>query len=263
MNRASFSTARASAEADRDLPRVAVFDAALWTFAALLALIAFILAVDWVLRPTTLPVQAVRFEGEFKRVSQAELEHAVIDTVRGNFLQLNLDTVKEKVEKLPWVQSASVRRAWPRDVYVQFTEQQLLARWNGNAWINQVLEAVQVNGEGLPQGVPQLDGPDGTQAQVFERYQTLHNVLATSGLDLTRLTLTPRRTWRLEFDDGLVLVLDREDAEQKIGRFARAWPALKQDGAREHQAIREIDLRYTNGFAVQWKPGRATATGEG
>ncbi len=250
-----------SADVNRDVPRIAIFDAALWMFALLLALIALILAIDWVLRPSTMPVQAVRFEGEFKRISQGELESAVMETVRGNFLRLNLDAVKEKVERLPWVQSASVRRAWPRDVYVQFTEQQLLARWNGNAWVNQALDAVQVSGEGLPQDVPQLEGPEGTQAQVFERYQTLHNVMAASGLNLTRLTLTPRRTWRLEFEGGLVLVLDREDAEQKIARFAQAWPML----ARERASIRQIDLRYTNGFAVLWKPGRgsATATGEG
>ena len=47
---------------------------------------------------------------------------------------------------------------------------------------------------------------------------------------------------------GFVLVLDRDETEQKIGRFARTWPLL----TRERQTIRQVDLRYTNGFAVQW-----------
>ncbi len=248
-------------DAKREVSSVALFDTALWVFTALVGLIALILGVEWLLRADTFPVQAARFEGEFKRVTQAELESAVIGTVRGNFLRLDLDAVKTKVEQLPWVQSASVRRAWPRDVYVQFTEQRLLARWNADAWVNQALDAVRVTGDGLPQDVPRLEGPEGTQAQVFERYQTLSSALAASGLTLKRLTLTPRRTWRLELDGGLVLVLDREEAEQKIQRFVRTWPLL----AREGRAIQQVDLRYTNGFAVQWKAGRTSSVqaGEG
>lgn len=239
------------ADAHREVPLAKLFDAALWVFTALIALIALILAADWMLRAGTFPVQAVRFEGEFKRVTQAELEAAVMGTVRGNFLRLDLEAVKAKVERLPWVQSASVRRAWPRDVYVQFTEQRLLARWNADAWVNQALDAVRVPSDDPPRDMPLLEGPEGTQAQVFERYRTLSALLAASGMTLRRLTLTPRRTWRLELDGGLVLVLDREEPEQKVGRFAHAWPWL----ARERQAIRQVDLRYTNGFAVQWVSG--------
>ncbi len=236
------------AEANREASSVALLDTAVWVFTGLIALIALILAAEWLFRANTFPVEAVRFEGEFKHVTQAELETAVMDTVRGNFLRLDLDAVKTKIEQVPWVQGASVRRAWPRDVYVQFTEQRLLARWNADAWVNQMLEAVHVSGNDLPPDAPRLEGPAGTQAQVFERYESLRGLLAASGLTLTRLTLTPRRSWRLELDTGLVLVLDREEPEQKIERFARAWPSL----AREGHAIQQVDLRYTNGFAVQW-----------
>ena len=176
---------------------VPLLDTALWVFTALVALIALILGIDWLVRADTFPVRAVRFEGQFKHVTQAELESAVMDSVRASFLRVDLDAVKARAERVPWVQSASVRRAWPRDVTVQFTEQRLLARWNGDAWVNQAMQAVRVPGGELPASVPQLDGPDGTQAQVYEQYQTLSETLADSGLSLQRLTLTPRRTWRL------------------------------------------------------------------
>lgn len=235
-------------EAAREATTTALMDTGLWVLAALMGFIALILVGDWLLRADTLPVQAVRFEGEFKHVTQNELERAVMSTVRGNFLKLDLDAVKEKVERLPWVQSASVRRAWPRDVYVQYTEHQLLARWNADAWVNQTMQAVRVTGDDVPPDAPRLEGPEGTQAQVFERFQTLNALLTPAGLPLTRLTLTPRRTWELELAGGMVLVLDRDETEHKIERFTRAWPQL----AREAKAIRRIDLRYTNGFAVQW-----------
>ncbi len=238
---------------NRGLSTAALFDTALWVFTALVGSIALIFIADWIFRASTLPVQALRFEGEFKHVTQAELEQAVLPSVRGNFLRVDLDEIRTKVEQLPWVQSASVRRAWPRDVYVQFTEQKLLARWNADAWVNQALVAVRVTGNDVPVDAVRLEGPEGTQAFVYERYQNLNASLAASGLKFARVTLTPRRTWRLELDNGLVLVLDRDEPERKLERFAHAWSQL----ARDAKAIQVVDLRYTNGFAVQFKTGRA------
>lgn len=244
------------AEAAREATAVALFDSGVWVFAALVAIIAVILGGEWLLRADTLPVQAVRFEGTFKHVTQSELEKAVMTTVSGNFLKLDLDVVKERVERLPWVQSASVRRSWPRDVYVQFTEQQLLARWNTDGWVNQAMQSVRVSGNDLPQDLPRLEGPEGTQALVFERFHTLNELLTTTGLKLNRLMLTPRRTWQLELDGGMMLVLDRDDPEKKVERFTRVWPQIE----REAKEIKQIDLRYANGFAVQLKTGRISGT---
>jgi cell division protein FtsQ len=244
------------AELRHDNPGVSLLDTALWVFTALLALIALILGVDWVVRADTFPVRAVRFEGEFHHVTQPELEVAVLDSVRASFLRVDLAAVKAKVEQLPWVQSASVRRGWPRDVYVQFNEQQLLARWNGDAFVNQAMQAVRVPGGEIAADAPRLEGPEGTQWQVFERHQMLNTLLAPAGLKLARLTLTARRTWRIELDNGVTLVLDRDDVEHKLERFAQAWPLLM----REARAIQQVDLRYTNGFAVQFKAGRAGGT---
>jgi cell division protein FtsQ len=248
------------ADLQRDPAGVSLFDTALWTLAALLALIALILGIDWVVRADTFPVRAVRFEGEFQHVTQAELETAVLESVRASFLRVDLEAVKAKVERVPWVQSASVRRGWPRDVYVQFTEQQLLARWNGDGFVNQAMQAVRVPGAAAAPEAPELEGPEGTAWQVFERHQVLDTLLAPAGLKLKRLTLTPRRTWRLELGNGLLLVLDRDDIEHKVERFAQSWPALRREGAREARAIQQVDLRYSNGFAVQWKLGRYDGT---
>lgn len=242
------------ADASADGAGVSLLDTALWVLAALLALIAAILGTDWLVRADTFPVRAVRFEGEFRHVTQAELEAAVLETVRASFLRVDLDAVKRRVEQVPWVQSASVRRGWPRDIYVQFSEQQLLARWNEDAWVNQAMQAVRVPAVAAPAPVPRLEGPEGTQWQVFERHQMLDALLAGAGLKLARLTLTPRRTWRLELDNGVALVLDRDDIERKVERFVGAWPQL----AREARAIQQVDLRYANGFAVKYKAGVGT-----
>ena len=157
---------------------------------------------DRLLRTDNFPVRHVQFEGEFKHVAQQELQAAVMSVVQGNFFLLNLDAVKARVESLPWVYMASVRRQWPQDVYVRFTEQQLAAFWSEGAFLNQAGDVVRVKADDLPAEFPRLEGPEGTGAQVLERYKSLGRILAAAGLKLERVTLTPRRTWRLGLSNG-------------------------------------------------------------
>ena len=232
-----------------------LFKAAVLLFTLLFVLLVLAFGADWLLRTDNFPVRHVHFEGEFKHVTQQELQTAVMNTVHGNFFLINLDAVKARVELLPWVYKASVRRQWPQDVYVQFTEQKLAAIWGEGAFLNQAGDVVRVTDKDLAAGLPRLEGPDGTGPQVLEKYKTLGRILSAAGLKLDRITLTPRRTWRLGLANGMVLVIDHEQPENKLERFARVYA---QTLARQALDIRQVDLRYTNGFAVEWASGSAT-----
>ncbi len=240
-----------SARRDSD-ESISLFKAALLLFALLFVLLALAFGADRLLRTDNFPVRHVRFEGEFKHVTQQELQAAVMSVVHGNFFLLNLDAVKARVESLPWVYKASVRRQWPQDVYVRFTEQQLAAYWSEGAFLNQAGDVVRVKAGDLPAEFPRLEGPEGTGAQVLEHYKSLGRILAAAGLKLERITLTPRRTWRLGLSNGMAIVLDREQPERKLERFARVYV---QSFALLTSDIRQVDLRYANGFSVEQAGG--------
>ncbi|MFL6713072.1 MAG: cell division protein FtsQ/DivIB, partial [Sulfurifustis sp.] len=145
---------------------------------ALIMFVAVSYAADWMLRAENFPVQHLRFEGPFQRVHQVELEGAVLDLVRGNFFLVDLDAVQSRVEALPWVHRATVRRSFPRDISIQFTEQRLVARWANGAWVNTDGEVVRVAGDDLSADLPRLVGPEGTSAQVLAAYRDFTGTLA-------------------------------------------------------------------------------------
>ena len=249
---------------------ISLFKAALLLFALLFVMLALAFGTDRLLRTDNFPVRNVRFEGEFKHVTQQELQAAVMSVVHGNFFLLNLDAVKARVESLPWVYKASVRRQWPQDVYVRFTEQQLAAYWSDGAFLNQAGDVVRVKADDLPAEFPRLEGPEGTGAQVLEHYKSLGRILAAAGLKLERVMLTPRRTWQLVVTNGdgqgrtsiaggripgatMTIVLDREQPERKLERFARVYV---QSFALLASDIRQVDLRYANGFSVEQAGGQ-------
>jgi cell division protein FtsQ len=247
-----------------------LFRAAVLLFALLFGLLLLAFGADQLLRTDNFPVRHVRFEGEFKHVTQQELQAAVMNVVHGNAFLINLDAVKERVESLPWVYQASVRRQWPQDLSVQFTEQKLVAYWGENSFLNQVGDVVRVKVSDLPPEFLRLDGPEGTGPLVLEHASKLGGILSAAGLKLERATLTPRRTWRLVVSNSraqegassetgtptatMTIVLDREQPERKLERFARAY---MQSLATLMPDIKQVDLRYANGFAVEQDDARA------
>lgn len=214
--------------------------------------VVLVFAVEYASDPDRFPVRTIRFEGKFAQVQQEQLMAAALPYVRGNFVLLDLDAVRVHVEALPWIRHASVRRHWPDGVHVYFEEHRLVAHWGAHLWLNDHAEIVDLQDAPAPGGLPQLDGPDGTQAQVLAHYQSLNAIAQNAGVDIARLTLSPRRTWELQLSNRLALVLGQGAPEEKLARFMNVYADTVASRV-EH--IKRVDLRYTNGFSVQWTPG--------
>ncbi len=237
----------------------------LYAAGALVTLTLAVLALDYLLRADTFPVKSVSMEGEFTHASRDLLAEAVAEAASGNFFALDLDALRRAAEAVPWVHRAAVRRRWPDGVHIAIREQQLAARWKDSAWVNIEGELADLHGQEGPAGLPSLDGPDGTQGEVLAQYRRLSEVLAPLGRQIVRLRLTPRHTWQIALNEPpagpnpaggrmpgaahpLHLVLGREPPLEKVARFARHYPTFAAQAGR----IRQVDLRYTNGFAVEW-----------
>ena len=84
---------------------------------------------------------------------------------------------------------------------------------------------------------------------MLEHYRKLNEMLTPVQLQVAALTLTDRHSWNIVLHNGLALTLGREEPEMKVERFARVYPrALAAQVAR----AKRVDLRYTNGFSVEW-----------
>lgn len=244
-------------------------------------------ALDELLQPDAFPVEHVRFEGEFKHVQLPELERAVLSHARGNFFTLDLARVETAARAVPWVHRVSVRREWPPALHVRYTEQRLVAHWGKAAWINSSGEVVEL-ADARPEGeLPRLDGPAGTHAQVLGAYRKWGALLAPAGLQIRELALAPRRAWTMRVagvDGGaqaaptrtgsegltavarttaasagatdMVLLLGRDELHARVARFAEVYTGSLLPKA---VWIRQVDLRYPNGFAVTWKGSQATS----
>jgi cell division protein FtsQ len=154
-----------------------------------------------------------------------------------------------------------VQRSWPRGLRVELLEQTAVARWNGSGLVNARGELFLSEARFVPPELPQLAGPEGTEAEVTARFLAVQGQLTESGLRLVTLALDARGAFEFTLDDGVVVRLGRAQVDQRFERFVRAAARLVSQRAAD---IAYVDMRYGNGFAVGWKGGTthpATAPG--
>ena len=201
----------------------------------------------WMMKPATLPIRQVHIEGEFLRLDTNRLQMLVTDKVRGGFFNIDVAAIRNTLMALPWVKDVSVHRAWPDGLRVVVNEQIAVVRWNETGLLNDQGHYFSPERDSFPEGLPVLEGPDESQKLMLERFKMLQQ---TYGLSLVRLHLNERRAWEFELENNLRVVLGRRDFENRIKRFV--YVVINNLGEKLLQA-KEIDMRYTNGFAVRWK----------
>ncbi len=207
-------------------------------------------AVVWALDQ---PIQRVAVQGRFQRVSPMDVEQAVKARVRGaGLVSVDLAAVQFAIEKLPWVDTASVQRAWPRGLQVVVTEQVGAARWGANGILNARGELFASESRHIPAELPRLAGPQGSEGQVAQRYFAIQGRLVEAGMRITALELDARGAWQIDLDNGVQVRLGRRQVDERFERFVAAALRLVSQRAID---MEYVDMRYTNGFAVGWKGG--------
>jgi len=211
----------------------------------------------YLLAPENLPVRSVRIESPLKQVTQQQLREVVSGHVQQGFVRLDVDAIRHDLEQLPWVYQASVRRSWPDVLVVRIEEQQAVARWGNVGLVNRHGEVFKPQDLSKWSQLPLLRGPDGTEMKVVKQYQEVLQMLTPLGLGVSHLTMNERRAWSLRLNNGLQMVLGRNDTHLRLLRFVRVYADVLKPRL---EAIDSVDLRYTNGFAVRWHDGHAPAT---
>jgi len=171
---------------------------------AVLRMLAWLLAIALVVLPVVAvvngwvgaerwPLAKLRVHGEFKRVPPEELQKALLPYARSGFFAVKLQDAQNAVEKLPWVESAQVRKQWPDVLEVTIVEHRPFARWGKDRLLSEQgrLFAVPHGLENAP--LPELDGPDGMTTEVVELYNDSRALFAPAGVDVQKVAMDAPR----------------------------------------------------------------------
>jgi cell division protein FtsQ len=240
---------------------------------ALLRIVGWVLALGLVVLPVVAvlngwvgaghwPLTRLRATGEFERVDGAKLRATLLPYAQRGFFAVDLDAAQAAVSRLPWVESAEVRKRWPDVLEVRVVEHEPFAHWDGQRLLSAHGRLFPAQGMQAPAGLPRFSAPDTRVEDVVALYGEARTLFATVGLDVEAVELDPRGSWTLTLDNGSRVIVGRSQARARLARFARLLPQLLRPDA---QRLDRADLRYTNGFALTWHtaaPGAANEAGE-
>lgn len=196
------------------------------------------------------PIQRVSIRGELQYASADYLRNQLTPLIRSQtWLSVDIEELREQALKVGWLSEVRIRREWPNALTFELTEQVPVATWNDDQLLN---------GDGVPfdfgtitppEGLPVLAGPRDSGKEVLAYYAELSERFDSLNVGLEQLRLEARGAWRFQLDDGVWVILGRNDRAGRLGRLEAAW---QRELGSVASHIRYIDLRYPNGIAVAW-----------
>jgi cell division protein FtsQ len=202
------------------------------------------------------PVRSIVIDGPFQRVAAVEVQQAALGALKGGIVSADLDRLRTAVEALAWVDRARVQRLWPDRIRVEVVEQQPAARWGDDGLLNTRGELFATGVRHVPPELPRLDGPDGTEEQVAQRFLATQGRLSQLGFQVVALRLDARGAWELDLSTGVTVRLGRRQVDERMDRFVEFGAPVISGRASE---VRYVDMRYSNGFAIGWRGNRRPA----
>lgn len=208
------------------------------------ALVALYIAFQWVSRASLFQLRRASVIMPLKHVDEVVLRN-VIRSLSGDFLSVDLAQAQAKVAKLSWVRHVDIRREFPDRLYFAIEEHEPLARWGEETLVNNYGELFSAEHRGV---LPIFSGSEGREKEVLEFYKRSKSALAVLGVTPVGVMLSPRHAWRLKLDNGLLLELGRDQIDERLAVFAKAY---RHTFAKLPDAKGTVDLRYNGGFALK------------
>ncbi len=201
------------------------------------------------------PITEVRINGPARHLNREQFGEALAQELSQSYLlRLDVNSLQERIEEEPWIRRASVELKWPGAVELQIQEEVPVARWGDKGLLNQQGDIFWPELKAEYRGLPQLSGPARDTAKVMARFHELNQLLRQVGLNIEGLQLEARGAWTLMLDNGIRVIVGRQAEEERLARFLKVYQAQLAERAAD---IEQVDIRYSNGIAVRWRPAVA------
>lgn len=209
---------------------------------------ALVASKQYLSNPRNLPVKTMVIKGKFQHLDRDNLRRVMSKAIDGGFFTTDIQRIRQAGISLPWVDDVSITRVWPDRLVMEVTEQQPVARWGDKALVNgrgQVFYPVKP----MPKWPElRLSGVAEKAPMVLDFYEQIKADFASRGLHIRSLALDERAEWKIQLNNGLQIVLGRNDAAHRLQRFLGVFGEIS---GKELKPAR-VDLRYEQGFAVDW-----------
>ena len=237
-----------------------LYKPSLWVTITVVLLMTGVVLVDQLLRPGRFTIERMDIHGSSAQVDAQTVERTAWLALIGNYFTADLEKIENALVRLPGVYQAAVRRHWPDTLEISITEAGAIALWyatDGSAL--EVQDYVNLPPDSNITLQPVLRSPTADRHTVIDAFLYLVSSLSPFGLEVKSLSVNEVGDWvvvlqsvTLQIPVELEIVVGKGDPVRKVDQFAAVFDSFLQDRLPD---IERVDMRYDNGFAVQWRGG--------
>lgn len=221
-----------------------------WLTAA--ALVGLLALTSWAIVVGGQPFKHYQLQSELQHLSPQKIDEVVAPFLQQGFWHIELKKLHQALMALEWVESVKVSRGWPDQLKVQVVEQVPVVRWRDKGVLNSKGDIFypaepEKNVPHFAQFV-QLVAEDVQARPLLQQFVALQTLLEPVAWQVERLEQLVDGVWYLKLANGMILVVDSSQWQEKLQTFIRVWPKLSQKLTKFAQFY---DLRYSNGFVIE------------
>ena len=167
-----------------------------------------------------------------------------------SFFNINLDYLKNSIEKVAWVKNAYIRRSYPNEVIIFIEEYTPVAVWNNDSYISENGYIFSANK--IEKKLPKISSYSNRNIIIFEYFSLILDGIRKNKLNDKVLLIKENeiRSLTVLLDSNIAIKFGSKNIEERIGIFFKAYKTLNTSDLKK---IRYIDMRYSNGFSIGWK----------
>lgn len=198
---------------------------------------------------TILPIKTIQLSGTFQYIDQQEVEATLRPFVGEGFFSLDIQKVRNSLSEKSWTESVSIRRVWPDRVVIQIVEKKPVARWDKNHLLSDQAKIFLASTEAF-QNLPRIYGANVDPDRVLNQYYDFAERFQALDETIREIHIDSRGSVGIELARGFKIKLGRDNVDRKVARLVSIYAQQIKPRRTE---IQQLDLRYSNGFAVAWK----------
>jgi len=192
-------------------------------------------------------IENVKITGQ-SETSEVDVLHALDIGQYPSTLTLDLEDAKARIEALPWVKQATLKKLFPDTVEIAIVERDPYALWQHDGTLSLVDRVGKVITDDIDDryaSLPQVVGIGA--AEKATAFTALVDQFPTIAGQARAGILVSENRWTIVLKSGIELMLPAEDPEKALATIA----ALDRDHAMLSREIAAIDLRQPDHLIVR------------
>lgn len=192
-------------------------------------------------------IKEVELQGDFRIWSEQSVMQQVDWAVGEKFFSLDLDKVYSNLIAMPLIDQVNITKKWPGSLQIEISEAIPMAVWNREKIISSSGRVSDIPFHFDTSNLAVINSQFEYLNDSIKSFTLIQSEVSQKSVKINELTRHKTGSISLLLDNGWDIHLGRKDINLRVQRLNKLITKIAQDD------ISNVDLRYGQGVAVQWR----------